>query len=64
MSERLRAAGWTVRTQDVSFPFYSERSASLTLGGRRLRRGDDFRVIAYSGSGSGVGPGARRRQRL
>ncbi len=56
VSERLRAAGWTVRTQDVSFPFFSERSASLTLGGRRLRRGDDFRVIAYSGSGTASGP--------
>jgi Iap family predicted aminopeptidase len=66
VSERLRAAGWTVRTQEVRFPFFRERSARLTVGGRELERGEDFRVIAYSGSGSatgrarGVGNGCRR----
>ena len=66
VTERLRGAGWTVRTQDVRFPFYRERSASLSVGGRKLDRGEDFRVIAYSGSGSaagrarGVGDGCRR----
>jgi Zn-dependent M28 family amino/carboxypeptidase len=48
---RLRGAGWNVRTQDVSFPFYRERSAQVTLEGRELRRGEDFRPIVYSGSG-------------
>jgi hypothetical protein len=28
---RLRGAGWNVRTQDVSFPFYRERSAQVTV---------------------------------
>jgi Zn-dependent M28 family amino/carboxypeptidase len=53
--ERLRDAGWRVSTQDVRFPFYRERSASLSLGGRRLRRGQQFRPIVYSGSGSASG---------
>jgi Zn-dependent M28 family amino/carboxypeptidase len=48
---RLRGAGWNVRTQDVSFPFYRERSAQVTVEGRELRRGEDFRPIVYSGSG-------------
>jgi Zn-dependent M28 family amino/carboxypeptidase len=52
VSERLRGAGWSVHTQRVRFPFYRERSARLTVGERRLRRGDDFRPIVYSGSGS------------
>ena len=66
MSERLRGAGWNVRTQDVSFPFYRERSARLTVDGRELRRGEDFRPIVYSGSGRaagrarGVGNGCER----
>jgi Iap family predicted aminopeptidase len=55
VNERLRAAGWRVRTQGVRFPFYNERSASLNVGGRELERGEDFRVIAYSGSGSASG---------
>lgn len=53
--ERLRGAGWNVRTQDVSFPFYRERSARLTVDGRELRRGEDFRPIVYSGSGRVAG---------
>ena len=56
VSERLRATGWQVRTQDVRFPFYRQRSASLSVGARELERGDEFRVIAYSGSGSAAGP--------
>jgi Zn-dependent M28 family amino/carboxypeptidase len=64
--ERLRGAGWNVRAQDVSFPFYRERSARLRVGGRELRRGEDFRPIVYSGSGrvagraAGVGNGCER----
>ena len=42
VSERLRAAGWRVRTQGVRFPFYNERSAGLSVGGRELERGQDF----------------------
>jgi Zn-dependent M28 family amino/carboxypeptidase len=53
--ERLRGAGWNVRTQDVSFPFYRERSAELMVAGRELRRGEDFRPIVYSGSGRVAG---------
>ena len=53
--ERLRGAGWSVRTQNVSFPFYRERSAQLTVEGRELRRGEDFRPIVYSGSGRVAG---------
>ncbi len=53
--ERLRGAGWNVRTQDVSFPFYRERSARVTVDGRELRRGEDFRPIVYSGSGRAAG---------
>ena len=53
--ERLRGAGWNVHAEDVGFPFYRERSARLTVDGRRLRRGEDFRVIVYSGSGRAAG---------
>jgi Zn-dependent M28 family amino/carboxypeptidase len=55
VSDRLRGAGWSVRTQEVRFPFYRERSVRLTLNGRRLRRGQEFRPIVYSGSGSASG---------
>src|SRR4051812_47582889 len=42
---RLRAAGWTVRLQRVTFPFFDERRAPrVTLpGGRRLAPGADVR---------------------
>ena len=53
--ERLRGAGWNVRTQEVAFPFYRERSARLSVDGRRLSTGEDFRVIVYSGSGRAAG---------
>jgi hypothetical protein len=64
--ERLRGAGWNVRSDDVGFPFYRLRSARLTAAGRALRRGEDFRPIVYSGSGNvagravGVGNGCQR----
>ena len=51
VSARLREAGWRVRRQSLRFPYYRERSSSLTVGGRRLRRGVRFGVLAYSGSG-------------
>jgi Zn-dependent M28 family amino/carboxypeptidase len=53
--ERLRGAGWNVRTEDVSFPFFKLRSARLTVDGRELERGEDFRPIVYSGSGRVTG---------
>jgi Zn-dependent M28 family amino/carboxypeptidase len=54
--ERLRGAGWNVRTQDVGFPFFKLRSARLSVDGRELERGEDFRPIVYSGSGRVAGP--------
>jgi Iap family predicted aminopeptidase len=51
VSARLREAGWRVRRQSFRFPYYRERSSSLTVDGRRLRRGERFRVLAYSDSG-------------
>jgi Zn-dependent M28 family amino/carboxypeptidase len=48
---RLREAGWRVRRQSFRFPYFDERSSSLTVEGRRQRRGADFRVLVYSGSG-------------
>ena len=53
--ERLRGAGWNVRTEEVGLPFYRLRSARLTVDGRELRRGADFRPIVYSGSGRVAG---------
>ena len=48
---RLREAGWRVRLQPVSFPFFRQRSARLAADGRRLRPGRDFRVMTHSGGG-------------
>ena len=55
MVERLRGAGWNVATEDVSFPFFKLRSARLSVDGRELERGEDFRPIVYSGSGRVAG---------
>jgi Iap family predicted aminopeptidase len=52
---RLRDAGWRVRRQSFGFPYFDERSSSLTVDGRRQRRGADFRVLVYSGSGKASG---------
>jgi Iap family predicted aminopeptidase len=51
VSARLREAGWRVSRRPFRFPYYRERSSSLTVDGRRLRRGARFRVLAYSDSG-------------
>ena len=51
VSARLRDAGWRVRRQSFRFPYYRERSSSVTVDGRRLRGGVRFRVLSYSGSG-------------
>jgi aminopeptidase Y len=55
VSARLREAGFEVRLQPVRFPFFRERRARLAAGGRRLRRGRDFRMLTYWGSGHAVG---------
>jgi Iap family predicted aminopeptidase len=56
VAARLREAGWRVRLQPVSFPFFRERSAVIRADGRRLRRDRDFLVLSYSGSGEARGP--------
>ena len=52
VAARLRDAGWRVRLQRLRFPYFDLGRASVTVGGRRLRRARDFRVLTYSGSGS------------
>ena len=55
VSARLREAGYAVRLQPVSFPFFQPRGARLAANGRRLRSGADFRLLTYSGSGRAAG---------
>jgi hypothetical protein len=45
---RLREAGWRVRMDPVSFPYFHERSPPRLDD---LREGRDFRTLSYSGSG-------------
>jgi hypothetical protein len=52
VAARLRDAGWRVRLERVTFPHFRVRQAAVAVGGRRLRRGRDFEVLTYSGSGS------------
>jgi Zn-dependent M28 family amino/carboxypeptidase len=54
VADQLRAAGWKVSFQTVSFPFFAERGRPELDG---LRRGRDFRVLEYS-------PGADLRARV
>jgi hypothetical protein len=56
VAARLREAGWRVRFQPVSFPFFRRRSARLEVQGRGLRPGRDFRVMSFSGGGRTAGP--------
>jgi hypothetical protein len=53
IAARLKAAGWTVRLERVSFPFFDERRPPLVVlpSGRRLATGTDVRTLAYSGGG-------------
>jgi hypothetical protein len=53
VAARLRAAGWRVRLQPLSFPRFRERTRPRleVAGAGRLRAGRDFRTIGYSGSG-------------
>jgi Zn-dependent M28 family amino/carboxypeptidase len=55
VSARLREAGFEVGLQPVEFPFFRVRAARLVADGRRLRPGEDFRVLTYSGSGRVAG---------
>jgi Iap family predicted aminopeptidase len=45
---RLREAGWGVRMDPVSFPYFDERSPPRLDD---LQEGEDFRTLRYSGSG-------------
>jgi Peptidase family M28/PA domain len=56
VAARLREAGWRVRLQPVSFPFFRRRSVRVEAPGRRLRPGRDFRVMSFSGGGRASGP--------
>ena len=55
VAERLREARWRVRLQPVRFPYFELRRASMSIGGRSLRRTRDFQVLSYSGSGRASG---------
>jgi Iap family predicted aminopeptidase len=55
VAERLRDAHWRVQLQPVRFPYFELRSASLSVGGRTLRRPRDFQVLSYSGAGRASG---------
>ena len=50
---RLREAGWRVRLEPVSFPYFDERSPPRL---DTLREGEQFRTLSYSGSGRVEGP--------
>jgi hypothetical protein len=52
IARRLRAAGWKVRFQAVSFPFFQILGRPEVQG---LARGRDFSVLRYSGSGAVTG---------
>jgi hypothetical protein len=55
VAKRLREAHWRVQLQPVRFPYFELRSASLSVGGRTLRRARDFQVLSYSGAGRASG---------
>jgi Iap family predicted aminopeptidase len=55
VAERLREARWRVQVQEVPFPYFELKRASMSIGGRRLRRARDFQVLSYSGSGRAGG---------
>jgi Iap family predicted aminopeptidase len=49
---RLREAGWRVRLDPVTFPYFHERSPPRLDD---LEEGEDFRTLSYSGSGRAEG---------
>jgi hypothetical protein len=53
IASRLRDAGWDVRFERVSFPFFDEHRPPLVElpAGRRLAAGGDVRTLSYSGGG-------------
>src|SRR4051794_7326993 len=53
IADRLRAAGFTVRFEDVRFPFFDERRPAVVElpSGRRLAASRDVRTLAYSAGG-------------
>jgi Iap family predicted aminopeptidase len=53
VASRLRAAGWRVRLEPVTFPYFDERSPPRVDD---LGRESDFRTLSYSGSGHVEGP--------
>src|SRR4051794_1722593 len=55
VAARLGDAGWRVTRQDVPFSYFTLNGASLSAGVRELRRGDNFQVLSYSGSGRAAG---------
>jgi Iap family predicted aminopeptidase len=55
VADRLREARWRVRLQPVRFPYFELRRASMSVGGRKLRRARDFQVLSYSGAGRASG---------
>jgi hypothetical protein len=54
----LREAGWRVRLDPVTFPYFDERSPPrlVTGSGEVLDADEDFRTLSYSGSGRAEGP--------
>jgi Zn-dependent M28 family amino/carboxypeptidase len=48
VASRLRAAGWRVRLEPVTFPYFDERSPPRVGD---LRAEEEFRTLSYSGSG-------------
>jgi Zn-dependent M28 family amino/carboxypeptidase len=55
VAARLRDAGWRIERQQVPFTYFRLKQASLSIGGRKLARLDDFQVLSYSGSGRATG---------
>jgi Peptidase family M28/PA domain len=58
IAETVREAGWRVRLDPVTFPYFDERSPPrlVTGSGEALEADDDFRTLSYSGSGRVEGP--------
>jgi Iap family predicted aminopeptidase len=58
IAETLREAGWQVRLDPVTFPYFDERSPPrlVTGTGEALAADADFRTLSYSGSGRVEGP--------
>jgi len=55
VAARLREARWRVQVEPVTFPYFELKRATMSIGGRSLRRARDFQVLSYSGSGRAGG---------